>query len=833
MKNHHIAFLVGIITIALSGLLLLQYNWIMDSLAIKEARFDQTVNEVLDKVATDVEKQEIAQMILSNVNRLRQEDGKQTVTREERHYTSAGNGQEMVLSQHIKQVVTSRSNVQTASTDSANTNAYSLTFLQKQHDILGFEAIPHFTDDHDYAPNGLLIQTILPGSNAQYAGLQAGDVVLTINTENQDCTSPIGTQNKNFEPGDVIQIYFQRKGEKHLSTTLLTSSGKEVASEASKKAPILGVYVEETPNKKGLLVTKVLNQCAADDAGLQQQDIILSLNTYNTTKVTDLRHVLGEYKIGDRVKITYARKDGIHSSTTHLTNRDCEDVQANYHIQKAELLGELYKGNQVQKAFLGIKVAESDNEGTGVLITEVVEGSPADVSGLQLGDIITAINQDPITSDAYLQEKLKLYNSGEEINISYKRKGDQQKATEIAAAAQSIAMANGSQAVVQTNESKSIDKVALAKLAHHEQLIQEFAHELTFMTKTLQERIDPEIFDDILTKNFHNAGIHIPFAYCLRSDAGEVVCASEEKCPQLPSKSLYKKNLFENTFNTNPGELAVHFPTQEKYILSSSWMTVGSSFLFNLIIILTFAYTIRTIIHQKKLSEMKTDFINNMTHELKTPISTISLACQMLTDKQLPKTNERVDRYAGIIKDENVRLQNHVDKVLQFARLEKSNLKMSKEALDMHDLIQDAIIKSALQVEQKKGSISYDLKASQATVDGDKLHLANVIFNILDNAIKYAKTEVPPKIHVTTYNTDAGLNITIKDNGIGMNRDTVKRVFDKFYRVPMGNLHNVKGFGLGLSYAKLMVEAHGGEISVKSKFNKGSIFEFTLPLAVS
>ena len=225
---------------------------------------------------------------------------------------------------------------------------------------------------------------------------------------------------------------------------------------------------------------------------------------------------------------------------------------------------------------------------------------------------------------------------------------------------------------------------------------------------------------------------------------------------------------------------------------------------------------------------MKTDFINNMTHELKTPISTIQLAAEMLTDPTLSRNEQSIKRYAGMIHEENRRMQSHVEKVLQFARLEKGNFKLTYTTIDIHDLIEEIVQKLSLRMDKASGTMDCHLNAEHFRIEGDEMHLTNVIYNLLDNAIKYAQDQ--PVINIYTRDTPDGLSISIQDQGIGMSKDALKKVFEKFYRVPTGNIHNVKGFGLGLSYVKLMAEAHGGTIHAQSKLGKGSVFELILPL---
>jgi two-component system phosphate regulon sensor histidine kinase PhoR len=243
-----------------------------------------------------------------------------------------------------------------------------------------------------------------------------------------------------------------------------------------------------------------------------------------------------------------------------------------------------------------------------------------------------------------------------------------------------------------------------------------------------------------------------------------------------------------------------------------------------------FGFTLVALLKQKKLSDMKTDFINNMTHELKTPIATISIASEALKDTHVRSEGQRVERFVNIIHDENKRLAGHVEKVLQAAQMDRGDLKLKLQITDVHTLVETAAESLTLQVEQKNGSIELHLDAVNPCVEADETHLTNVIFNLLDNANKY--TPDAPHLVITTRNTAQGLALTVQDNGIGMTREAQKHIFEKFYRVPTGNRHDVKGFGLGLNYVQTIVEAHGGSISVKSDLGKGSTFEVLLPFTV-
>ena len=257
-------------------------------------------------------------------------------------------------------------------------------------------------------------------------------------------------------------------------------------------------------------------------------------------------------------------------------------------------------------------------------------------------------------------------------------------------------------------------------------------------------------------------------------------------------------------------------------------MTI-STFLLTLIIIFSFSVTILIIFRQKRLSEIKSDFVSNMTHELKTPISTISLAAQMLNDKSIPVERKNLGYLGGVIADESKRLGLQVEKVLQMAIFEKTKLKLKLKDIDLHQIIDKVASNFSIQLDNAGGKLQCELTASSPTIYADEIHITNVIINLLDNALKYRNGH--PSIILTTQTATNGIIISVKDNGIGISRDNLKRIFDQFYRVPTGNIHNVKGFGLGLSYVKKITEAHGGKIWVESTMGEGSVFSIYLPKA--
>jgi len=259
------------------------------------------------------------------------------------------------------------------------------------------------------------------------------------------------------------------------------------------------------------------------------------------------------------------------------------------------------------------------------------------------------------------------------------------------------------------------------------------------------------------------------------------------------------------------------------------WM-IGVAVIFTLVLITAFYLTVRTILTQKKLSEMKTDFINNMTHELRTPLATIAIAVDTLKNEKIIGNKEQLLAIGQIIKNENLRMNTQVEQILQAAQLDINLVLKGKTELHVHDVMKKMQDKFALQVAEKNASVTYTLEATEDKVFGHPVHFVNMISNLIDNALKYSKEDIDPIIEVGTYNHNNNIVITVKDNGIGMTKDTVSKIFDKFYRAHTGNVHNVKGFGLGLNFTRKMVEAHNGKIQVDSALGQGSQFKITIPL---
>ncbi len=346
----------------------------------------------------------------------------------------------------------------------------------------------------------------------------------------------------------------------------------------------------------------------------------------------------------------------------------------------------------------------------------------------------------------------------------------------------------------------------------------------------IEKRLDERLLRDEMLKFFANKGIDLPFEYA-------VVQAENDSLSPVHSTGFqkeftltpFKVSLFPNNFNLKLYNLIVYFPGRKAFIYKSFGWLMFSSVLFTLIIILAFALTVNLLLKQKKLADIKSDFINNLTHELKTPIATISVAIDSIENPKVIGHPDKILPITNIIRQENKRMNDNVEQVLKMALLDNGKLSLVKERLDIESLLQRAVEAVSLQVAQRGGHLLSDMKACGQLVEGDEMHLYNVFLNLLDNANKYSPHA--PEIRVETSLKGEMVCIAVQDKGIGMSKEAQKKIFERFYRIPTGNIHNVKGFGLGLSYAKAIIEAHSGTIEVaQSEPGRGSCLEVKLPV---
>lgn len=341
-----------------------------------------------------------------------------------------------------------------------------------------------------------------------------------------------------------------------------------------------------------------------------------------------------------------------------------------------------------------------------------------------------------------------------------------------------------------------------------------------------ENELPTEHINEVLKKELENRDIPIHFEFGIIKDS--LISKKTEKADSvLLVQSNYKVNLFPNDIIQKNIRLSVYFPEKDSFIYKTLNWLLFISLIFSIIVLVTFAFSIYFILKQKKISEMKSDFINNMTHEFKTPIATISVAADSITNQKIIENPERIRYFIEMIKKENTRMNRQVEDILTIARLDKKDFEFKWEAVNLHEVIEDAIQSIVLQVEKKGGTIVSELNAVNPVATSDYSHFANIVYNLLDNANKYSLNAT--EIKISTRNTGKGVLILVEDKGIGMTKAVQSRIFERFYRQTSGNIHNVKGFGLGLSYVKAVLEANHGSISVHSEPGKGSRFEVFIP----
>lgn len=336
--------------------------------------------------------------------------------------------------------------------------------------------------------------------------------------------------------------------------------------------------------------------------------------------------------------------------------------------------------------------------------------------------------------------------------------------------------------------------------------------------------VDTNLLEFLLRSEFEKRNIKYDFEYGVYDCSSEKMKYGDYVPLQTAKEKPTNKKL--PAWNHYAYYFGVQFPNHEGHLINQMGIWSFSSAVL-LIVIVFFGYTLFVILKQKRLSEIQKDFINNMTHEFKTPISTIAVSTEVLKDPNIVHQPERLLNYTTIIEKENTRLRQQVERVLQMARLDRDDIGLRKEVVDIHQIIQDAIKNTSMALHERQGTIECDLQATRHSFEADKLHLTNVLYNLIDNAIKYCKTS--PRIVIRTKDANKNLLLEVEDNGIGISPENQKRVFQKFFRVPTGNVHDVKGFGIGLNYVKSIIEAHKGNVKLESDLGKGCIFRISIP----
>lgn len=380
---------------------------------------------------------------------------------------------------------------------------------------------------------------------------------------------------------------------------------------------------------------------------------------------------------------------------------------------------------------------------------------------------------------------------------------------------------------------KSMREIVKNRYVYQKALLDEVVYSILYTAsdKPLRERINFKMLDQDIKAELMNNGVNIPYHFTVATQDGREVY----RCPDYSEEGeeyTYQQQLFRNDPQNKTGVVKIHFPSMNSYIFATVRFMIPS-IVFTIVLLVTFIITLALIFRQKRYSEIKNDFINNMTHELKTPISSISLAAQMLNDESLTKSPQMMKHLGGVINDETKRLRFLVEKVLQMSMFDRKKAVFKKKELDLNELLETVAQTFTLRVEHTGGHIYTDIEAVDSAIYVDEMHFQNAISNLMDNAVKYRKPDQPLNLYIKTWNTDEHLCFSIRDTGMGIKRENVKKIFDKFYRVHTGNVHDVKGFGLGLAYVKKIVNLHDGDIRCESELGKGTRFVISLPIIKS
>jgi len=383
-----------------------------------------------------------------------------------------------------------------------------------------------------------------------------------------------------------------------------------------------------------------------------------------------------------------------------------------------------------------------------------------------------------------------------------------------------------------TDATKSMQEIVRNRYVYQKALLDEVVYNILYTAsdKPLKERVNFKLLDTDINQELLNNGISLPYHFIVSTADGREVY----RCPDYTEEGKeysYSQTLFQNDPPAKMGIVKIHFPDVNSYIYSSVRFMIPA-IIFTLVLLITFIFTIVVIFRQKRYTEIKNDFINNMTHELKTPISSISLAAQMLNDDSITKSPQMQKHLGTVISDESRRLRFLVEKVLQMSMFDRKTASFKKKELDINELLEQIASTFSLRVEHTGGKIFLQIEAVESAIYVDEVHFQNAITNLIDNAVKYRKPDEPINISICTWNDEVNkrLCFSIADNGIGIKRENLKKVFDKFYRVHTGNVHDVKGFGLGLAYVKKIINLHDGDIRCESELGKGTKFIISLPI---
>jgi len=400
--------------------------------------------------------------------------------------------------------------------------------------------------------------------------------------------------------------------------------------------------------------------------------------------------------------------------------------------------------------------------------------------------------------------------------------------TKVAHAPMSLRMVPANSDAI-TQSAEKFQRAVRNAYVYQKEVLDEVVYTILYSAseKSFEERISPRFLDACIRAALERNGVTIPYHFKICSSDGRELY----QCPDYDadgSEYSYTQTLFRNDPSQKMGVVIVHFPEQSHYVFGVLNM-MYPAMIFTVVLFVLFFVTLYLAARQRKVDEMKNDFVNNMTHEFKTPISSISLAAQMLADKSINKSPLMYENLGNVISAESKRLRFQVEKVLQMSLYDHKNIALKPVELNGDELIDTVVKTFSLKVEQSGGKVETDLQAENPLINVDEMHFTNIIFNLMENAVKYRRSDVDLQLSIKTFNQGDRYCIVVRDNGIGIRKEDVKRVFEKFYRVHTGDQHDVKGFGLGLAYVKKMIDLHHGSIKVESQYGVGTTFTINLP----
>lgn len=438
-------------------------------------------------------------------------------------------------------------------------------------------------------------------------------------------------------------------------------------------------------------------------------------------------------------------------------------------------------------------------------------------------DSITAI----VPANSPLSKKLRGYHPDSELLRMYGLDDPDQPVAITSSGHKIFITSNDSYAAESVEPSPQISNSEISgRVTNRIVFLEDIMEKILLNTPDIRERIDPEEINQQLRTALNNVGIYLDYEFSIRSGQYGNIW-STPGFTNKPGTNKFIIQLFPNDPVPGQNQIVMYCHQESHYKFEKMGNLGFLSLLFTSSLLFLATGTFIVIFRQKKMSEIRNDFINNMTHELKTPISTISLASQMMSDKSIPDENKNIDQLAKVISDESARLKGQVEKVLQIAIFEKVKMKLNLAERDIHRIIDRAVDNFNLQLSARNGFIKKDYRADNPIAFIDEVHFYHSMSNLIDNAIKYSKEK--PEITISTQNSKRGIILIVEDKGIGIKKENLKRIFEKFYRVPSGNVHNVKGFGLGLSYVKKIIDELGGTIKAESQLNKGTRFTIHIP----